>query len=331
MLALRHPYSLLLIGVTGAFLGSLLLGYEIYSPVNLWSALSGERMDFSYIIFELRLPRAVMALFIGMSLAISGAALQLLTRNPMAAPDILSLNSAAALAVVFSLLLIPSISAAGLALAALVGVSLGTILLLALLKASGARQSTIKLPLLGVVLSLFMAALTQAILALDESTLEQALFWLSGSLVNRETNLLLLGLPMITVGLLVLLSQLRWFNLLQLEPEHAHSLGLNVKKLSRLLLLAVILMTSGAVVMAGPISFVGLIAPQIIRATQQSLSPTRFLIQSALFGALMLLSADILARFVAFPKETPVGVLTAALGAPILIFFAYKRLLGGQK
>jgi len=330
MLPLRHPYFLLLVGVSAAFLGSLLLGYENYSLAELWDAVTGQRLDFSYIIFELRLPRATMALFIGMSLAISGAALQLLTRNPMAAPDILSLNSAAALAVVFTILIIPTISLAGLALAALIGVCLGVALLLSLLKASGAKQSTIKLPLLGIVLSLFMAALTQAILALDEGTLEQALFWLSGSLVNREADLLLLGLPMITAGLLLLISQLRWFNLLQLDPDHAQSLGLNVSKLSKLLLIAVILMTSGSVIMAGPISFVGLIAPQIIRATQR-LSPAQFLIQSAFFGALMLLVADILARFVAFPKETPVGVLTAALGAPILIFFAYKRLIGSSQ
>lgn len=303
--------------------GSLSVGYEFYSPREIYLAITGHRPDWLFVLVELRLPRIILALLVGSALGISGALLQQLTRNPMSSPDILGLNSAAALAVVLLLLVVPSAGASLLTIAAILGVLMACIIIGLLARAPQFNNSMLALPLLGVVLSMLFAAITQAILTMSEATMEQALFWLSGSIVDRGFDSILNGLPPWAAGIFCTLWILPQLKILLLDTDHAKSLGVNVQRLSKYILLAVILLSASAVIFAGPIGFVGLIIPHIARLLSPR-SPVKMVLLSAWLGGLLMLIADIIARLAAYPEETPVGVITAIIGAPVLLFFVLK-------
>jgi len=313
----------LLILIVAAY-ASLSLGYENYSPFTLWAMLNGDYQDVAYVVLELRWPRLCIAVIVGSSLAVAGALLQLLTRNPMVAPDILGFNAMAAALVVLCLWIVPEAPVWLLMLCALVGVMIASLVIAALNMASKEQQSMVKLPLIGVVFSLLASAVTQALLSLNEGTMEQALFWITGSIQGRELSLLYYCLPLVLLGFSLVLVLLPQLKLLQLDSQHAQSLGLSTKRLYRLLFIAITSLVAAAVVLAGPIAFIGLIVPQFSRLLV-GYHIGKLLTACALLGASLLVFADVLARFLIYPEELPVGVVTAFIGAPLFIFLLTKR------
>ncbi|MDA8233511.1 MAG: iron ABC transporter permease [Clostridia bacterium] len=273
------------------------------------------------IIWNLRVPRTLLAAFTGMSLAVAGAAFQGLLRNPLAEPYTVGVSSGAALGAAlviilglgsgfFGLLLLP--------IAAFTG-AFATILGVYRIAALNGRFDTETLILAGVALSSFLTAILSFLMTLAQDSLKQLIYWLMGSFATGGWDHVLAILPYLIIGFTLIWMNYRELNILTLGEESAGQLGINVERTKLILLFSATLMAGGAVALAGTVGFVGLVVPHVVRLL---LGPDhRVLIPAAaLTGGIFLVVADTVARTVMAPVELPVGVITAFLGAP---FFAY--------
>lgn len=277
------------------------------------------------IIRTLRVPRALVAALVGAALAVAGAIIQGLTRNPLADPWILGIEAGAAFAVVCSVFLLGASSLTTYALFAFLGGAIAAVVVYSLGTLGG--MSPMKLVVAGAALATLLSSLKTAVLILNQQTLEEIRFWLAGSVAGRDLSLLLQVLPYVGVGLLLAFALGRQITALTLGDDVATGLGLRTSWLKVLCVVAVVLLAGSAVAIAGPIGFVGLVIPHVARffvgADYRWVLP-----YSALLGAMLLVSADIAARLVLRPQELPVGIMTALVGAPFFIYLARKRIKG---
>lgn len=273
----------------------------------------------SPIIWQLRLPRAVLAFLVGGALGVAGVGLQALVRNPLADPFLLGLSGGAGLgAVVAIAFALPGPWA--LPLAAFVG-AVGAMALVYRLGLMGGAQLDPRVLLLGgVAVGAFAAAVTTAIVSLAEATeLRNAFLWLWGGFSGASWTTVLVIMVYAPVPLIVLAAAARPLDLLALGEEPAQYLGADVRRLKQVVYLAASLLTAAAVAVAGVIGFVGLIVPHVCRLVwgrlHRTLFPTAFLA-----GGILLAAADTLARTVVAPRELPVGIVTALAGVPLFAF-----------
>ncbi len=273
----------------------------------------------SPIVWQLRLPRAVLAFLVGGALGVSGVALQALVRNPLADPFLLGLSGGAGLGAVAAI----ALHLAGpwaLPVAAFVG-AVGAMVLVYRLGLMGGAELDPRILLLGgVAVGAFAAAVTTALVSLAEATeLRNAFLWLWGGLSDASWTTVLVMTVYAPVPLLLLAAAARPLDLLALGEEPAQYLGADVRRLKRLVYLAASLLTAAAVAVAGVIGFVGLIVPHLCRLLwgrlHRTLIPTAFLA-----GGILLTAADTLARTLVAPRELPVGIVTALLGVPVFAF-----------
>ena len=309
--------ALLLLGL-GMVL-SLHLGVRQNSPAEVWAALFGGGDDTaSLVIATLRVPRTLIAPVVGAGLGLAGLLLQSVSRNPLASPDLLGINAGAALAVVIAVAIFDVAGLLPLALIAALGALGTTALVFALALAAGGAMSSVNTLLAGVTLAGFFAAGTQIVLVVDETAMETLIFWLSGGFVDRSLSLLWLAAPVVGFAFLVGLLNARALDVLAADDQSAAALGVPVGALRALMLGLAALLAAAAVTTAGPVSFVGLVAPHIARrlagAGHAVLVPL-----SALIGAALAIYADIAARFVIHPSEAPVGAVLAFVGVPVLV------------
>jgi len=317
-----------------ALLGSLLLVLFIafftalmVGPVDisLFKAISSEpdtSME-SLILFEIRLPRALLALLVGATLGLAGAALQGLLRNPLAEPVIIGVSNFAALgAVVVFYYGLSRAAWFALPLGGLVGALLSVVIIFALV---GKSRSIVTLILAGVAINAIGGALIALVLNFAPSpyAMQEILFWLLGSVANRSTNELLIALPFMAVGWLMILSSGRFLNALTLGEETAHSMGFEVNRYRWILVLGVAASVGAAVSVAGNIGFIGLVVPHLIRPFV-GYEPRRLLISSALGGAILLLVADIAVQLFSSGGEIKLGVITSLVGGPFFLFLILK-------
>jgi len=282
--------------------------------------------DAHVIVTDLRVPRTLVAICVGLALGASGALLQGITRNPLADPGLLGVNAGASLAVVVAIFALGVTSPAAYVWFALAG-GLAVAVLVYALAASGRDGATpVKLALAGAVVASLLAALTSAVLVLDAETLDRFRFWVVGSVAGRDLGVLSAALPLLLAGGLVALLAGRWLNALALGDDLARGLGQRVAAVRGTLALGAVALAAAAVALAGPIAFVGLVGPHAARAL---VGPDyRWIVPySALAGALLLLVADVLGRVVARPGEVEVGILCAAVGAPWFIALVRRRRL----
>lgn len=275
------------------------------------------------IIVELRLVRLAAALLTGATLGVAGLLLQTVIRNPLGEPHILGLNAGASLAVVATSVLGLSAMTPGRPLIAAGGAALlfGGVMLLATAGRGGATP--LRITLCGVALSAFASAVTAAILILDEQTLLAMRTWLAGDLAGLNWSVLrAAALPALAGGLLALLIAPR-LNVLALGDKVALGLGVNLVQTRLLGLGAIALLCGAAVAVAGPIGFVGLVVPHVIRRLVSE-DIRLALPLAAPVGALVLLFADIAARTLVAPQELATGAMTALVGAPVFIFIAAR-------
>jgi iron complex transport system permease protein len=276
------------------------------------------------IIRTLRVPRALIAALVGASLGVAGAIMQGLTRNPLAEPGILGINAGAALAVVGAVFVLGVSSLTTYALFAFVGAGIAAVVVYGLGSLGRGGMTPIKITVAGAALAALLSSLTTAILILDQRTLDEIRFWLAGSVAGRDLALLLQVLPYISVGLILALGLSRQITTLTLGEDVAAGLGQRTAWVKGLAAIAVVLLAGSAVAIAGPIWFVGLVVPHVVRffvgVDYRWIMP-----YSVLFGAILLVSADIAARVVLRPQELPVGVMTALVGAPFFIYLARWR------
>lgn len=305
----------------------LLLLLALFSMgLSLYWALPVDGLDPALaqtILWELRLPRVLLAAFSGAALALCGAALQGFFRNPLVEPGLLGISAGAGLAAVLvlvlglnSLWLLPAAAAVGALLA------LGLVLLLA--QRVDARAENLLLA--GIAINALAGALVHLLLSLtDNTTLRSASFWLMGSFTLAQRPLLYASLPLLAVVAFWLVRRASALDIWALGEAEAKHLGLDVKSFRRELVWLCAILVALSVAQAGSIAFIGLLGPHLARRLVGVLHKA-LLPASLLLGASLAVLADLLARTVVAPLELPVGVLTALLGAPLfLVLFLQRR------
>ncbi|MEL7086480.1 MAG: iron ABC transporter permease [Cyanobacteria bacterium J06597_1] len=285
--------------------------------------LSSSNSANQFVVWTLRMPRTLAALLVGMGLGTAGTVLQGLTRNPLAAPGIIGINAGASLAVVLSIVLLPTLPVGGLPLVAFVG-SLLMAAAIYMLAWDRLHTSPVRLILIGIGLSLVAAALTSLLLAFGGiNRVSLALVWLVGSVYGRNWGHIVALLPWLGVFIPLALVFAQDLNVLSLGEPAARGLGLRIQRSRTVLLLIAAALSGASVATAGTIGFVGLIAPHLARRlvgpAHCELIPT-----AALLGGLLVLTADWLSR-VLFPSvEMPCGILTVGLGVPYFLYLLVR-------
>jgi iron complex transport system permease protein len=305
---------------------SIRVGSIGVSNRDVWNAIFNYHSD-SYnetVIRTLRLPRTVIAIGVGGGLAVAGAVMQAVTRNPLAGPDILGVSSGASFAVVSAIYFLNFTAISQYMWFAFAGATLATMLVYAVGSAGRGGATPIKLALAGVVISSLLSAWTSALTLLDEDTLDQARFWFAGSVVGRELSLFWTVSPFLIGGTLVCVLMGHQLNVLSMGEDAAKALGMQTGRIRIISSALVVVITGAAVSVAGPIGFVGLATPHIVRSI---VGPDyRWVLPySILTGAIFLTAADVLGRIVTRPGEIQVGIVTAIVGAPFLVYLARKR------
>lgn len=305
---------------------SLLIGTGSSSPARAWDYLTGvpeARMDtqLKLTVVELRLPRTIAALLVGVCLGSAGCLLQAATRNPLAETGLLGVNSGAAFAVVVGLTFFGVDSPEGLLVWALFGGMAASAIVLLLASAGRTAGSPLRLVLAGSALGATFHGLTSSVLLGTQSTFDTYRYWTIGSLAGVTTDGLLPLLPLAGTGFLLALLTTRPLSALALGDDSARSLGHHPGRIRLVTATAVALLAGCAVAVAGPIAFLGLLAPYAARALTGPRAAAQLLLSAAVAADIML-AADILARVVIRPWETPVSVLLAFVGGPLLVWIA---------
>jgi iron complex transport system permease protein len=315
------PFALLGLLVLALFAASLLVGPAAIGLGETLSALlegSEEGETLVLILWEIRLPRALLGLLIGAGLGLAGAAMQGFLRNPLAEPGLLGTSSAAALGAVIALQTgIAAWHALALPMAALAGAFGAVALVVAL---AGNRGGTILLILAGIAVSAFAGALASLVLNLSPNPFatSEIVFWMMGSLSDRSMAHVWIALPFLGLGAGALFALGRGLDALTLGEDAAASLGYDLSRMRLLLVLGTASTIGGATAVAGAVGFVGLVVPHLLRPFVGA-RPSTLLPASALGGAAMLLAADIATRLIAPARDLKLGVLTALIGAPFFL------------
>ena len=323
-LSSRALFALLLPGLLVTFFVALMVGPVDISLLDAFrNANPDETTIESLILFDIRMPRALLALFIGATLGLAGAALQGLLRNPLAEPGIIGVSNCAALgAVIVFYYGLSGLAWYVLPLGGLLGALASVIIIFVLV---GKTNSIVTLILAGIAVNAIGGALIALALNFAESpyAMQEILFWLLGSVSNRSTNDLLIALPFMLIGWGLILYCGRFLNALTLGEETAHSMGFEVGRLRWILVLGVASCVGAAVSIAGNIGFIGLVVPHLIRPFV-GYEPRRLLLTSAMGGAILLMIADIAVQSMASNGEMKLGVITALVGAPFFLFLILK-------
>ena len=318
---MNHPGRYLLVLsvlVALGFAAALMLGSTFRSPADVVQGLMQHDID----IWQYRMPRAILAVLVGAALALSGTIIQGIIHNPLASPDILSINHGASLAAVLTMMLIPSASVWALPVAACVGAGVA---FLVLLLVAGRGAGPLQTALIGVALSAFYAAISDYLMLTHPLEVNTAMVWLTGSLWGRTWSFVEMGAPLLIVLLPLALVFSKSFDLLTLGENKAATLGVNVGRDRILLLALAVMLAAVAVAISGPIAFLGLVAPHLARklvgGRHRVLLPA-----SILTGALILQISDIAVRSIKPPLELPAGIFTALIGAPYFFYLLRRSL-----
>ncbi|EGQ8504287.1 TPA: iron chelate uptake ABC transporter family permease subunit [Vibrio parahaemolyticus] len=310
-------------GYAASMIGWSNFSLSVNDLTSYWFAFDEGNM-LHQILATLRAPRTYAGLLIGASLAVSGVLMQGLTRNPLASPSILGINAGAACFMALASIGVPFFSQLNPIINAVFGALLsgGAVMLLG--GFFSARSHPLRLVLAGIAISALLIGLTRASVILADDMAYSVLHWLTGSLSAVDSEQWQQLWPFATLGLVLAMGLARNLNLLALGDEVAVGLGGNIR-LTRLISgLAVVLLAGTSVAIAGPIGFVGLLVPHLVRPivghNYHILIPV-----SALCGAALVTWSDALSRAIAFPAETPVGVITALLGTPCFIAIAMRK------
>ncbi|EJG1533982.1 iron chelate uptake ABC transporter family permease subunit [Vibrio parahaemolyticus] len=310
-------------GYAASMIGWSNFSLSVNDLTSYWFAFDEGNM-LHQILATLRAPRIYAGLLIGASLAVSGVLMQGLTRNPLASPSILGINAGAACFMALASIGVPFFSQLNPIINAVFGALLsgGAVMLLG--GFFSARSHPLRLVLAGIAISALLIGLTRASVILADDMAYSVLHWLTGSLSAVDSQQWQQLWPFATLGLVLAMGLARNLNLLALGEEVAVGLGGNIR-LTRLISgLAVVLLAGTSVAIAGPIGFVGLLVPHLVRPivghNYHILIPV-----SALCGAALVTWSDALSRAIAFPAETPVGVITALLGTPCFIAIAMRK------
>lgn len=304
---------------------SLCIGARDISPATVWEALLGANSsEEQRIVRDLRVPRTIAGILVGIGLGIAGGTIQSLTRNPLADPGLLGVNGGAALAVTIAIGAFGVSQPEAYVWFALLGA--GLISVLVYLVGSGGRGGVdpVRLVLAGVALAAVLGGIVSAITLLSPDAFNQMRSWNAGSLTGRGFDVLLAAGPFIFAGVVVALLVGPGLSALALGEDAASGLGASVKITRTVAIAAITLLAGGATAIAGPIVFVGLMIPHVARWLVGS-DQRWVLMLSGVLAPILLLTADILGRLLMRPAEVPVGIVTAVIGGPMLMILVRRR------
>ncbi len=278
----------------------------------------------SVIVWQLRMPRTVLAVMVGASLAVAGVVMQGLTRNPLAEPGILGINAGASLSVVLSMSLLGLTDVSDFLWFAFAGAALAAFLV-HLMSVPSADAGPARLVLAGVALGASLRSITGTITMYDSVTFDSYRFWVLGSLADRDAVLLVWVVPFLAVGLVLALVSGLTLNALALGEEQAKALGVSPRRARALALTSITLLCGASTAAVGPISFVGLVVPQVLRLALGA-DQRRLLAVSLVAGPVLLLAADVVGRVILESGEMEAGVVTAFIGGPVLLVMVIQRM-----
>lgn len=310
---------ILLIGIIiSLFIGSINLNLETLIKAIFIQDGTKENL----VIRTIRLPRTIMAILIGANLAVAGVLMQGITRNPLASPQVFGVNSGAAFFAVAAIALFPNISDNSLVYFAFLGAALSGALVYFIGSVGG--MTPVKLALAGMAIHFLLSSFTQGIILVDENSLDKIIHWLVGSVSNTNWDSVKVILPWTIIGLTGAILLSSSMTILDLGEEVAKGLGEKTEMIRIIAGLIVIILAGACVSIAGPIGFIGLIVPHIV----SNFVGTDYKIKipvCILFGAILLVYSDIMARFIAYPYESPVGIVTAIIGGPFFLYLAQRK------
>jgi iron complex transport system permease protein len=305
------------------FAASLAIGPAGVPAGQALAALLRDDGLLTLVMREIRLPRALLAVMVGASLGLAGAAMQGYLRNPLAEPGIIGVSGSAALGAVIAIH--SGLAAAftlGLPILALAGAAIGVALILLL---AGPRGSSLTLILAGIAISALAGAFTSLALNLSPNpfAVSEIVFWMMGSLQDRSMTHVWIAAPFMAVGWVLMLSLGRALDALTLGEDAAEAMGVSLSAVRFTLVFGVASAVGAATAVAGAIGFVGLVVPHILRPFVGA-RPSRLLLASAAGGAAMVLAADIAVRLILPERDLKLGVLMALVGAPLFLHLIYK-------
>jgi iron complex transport system permease protein len=303
---------------------SVVVGFATATPMESLSALiRDDGTPLTIVMRDIRLPRALLAVMIGASLGLAGAAMQGYLRNPLAEPGLIGVSASAGLGAVLAIQTGAALAfALALPLAALAAATIAVLLVLAL---AGPRGGSMTLILAGIAISALASALTSLVLNLSPNPFaaSEIVFWMLGSLADRSFEHVWIALPFMALGWVLLGSMGRGLDALTLGEDAAEAMGIRLSHLRLKLVIGTAACVGAATAVAGAIGFVGLVVPHILRPFVGA-KPSRLLWSSALGGAAMVLMADIAVRLILPDRDLKLGVLMALVGAPLFLHLIYK-------
>ena len=309
--------GLALIALTS--LTSVLVGVQSLPAGDVLDALRGMPVSQeSAAIVASRVDRTVIGLVVGAAIALSGVVLQGLTRNPIAEPGILGLNAGAALAVVIGIRFLGLSSVTGYVVAALVGTIAVAVLVQSLTLMAPRASAPVSMALAGAAVMALAQSLIGAVVVTDRGALDSFRFWQVGSVAGRDATQVIDIAPFLVVGLVLTLTAGPTLNAVALGDDLARGLGQNVLLHRGLAAAGAVLLAACATALAGPIAFVGLVVPHLVRAVV-GVDHRRVLLVSLLLGPVFVVLADVVGRLIAQPGEVQAGIVCAVLGAPVLV------------
>ncbi|MFJ7747905.1 FecCD family ABC transporter permease [Peribacillus sp. NPDC097295] len=275
------------------------------------------------IIRELRFPRAIAAVCVGAALAVSGAIMQGMTRNPLADPSIMGVTAGSSFLIAVALAFLPGMTYIGLMMFSFAGAGLGAAIVFGITSLTRGGSTPVKLALAGSAIASLLSSLSTAI-GIKFNVSKDISYWFVGSVSSVQPQHISFALPFILGGLLLALLLSRSISILSLGEEVARGLGQNIFLVKFTGMIVVLLLTGAAVSIAGMIGFIGLVIPHIVRFLIGS--DYRLIIPcSAVLGGTLLVVSDIIGRTVNIPFETPVGAITAIIGVPFFLYLARKE------
>ncbi|MFI9821829.1 FecCD family ABC transporter permease [Streptomyces sp. NPDC052013] len=301
---------------------SIAVGAKELSLEQVWHGLFEDSGSYGDVVVADRLSRTVLGLLVGAALGLAGAVLQALTRNPLADPGLLGINAGASAAVVTALTFFGVTSLFGYVWFAFCGAAAVGALVWFL---GGSRGATpVRLALAGTAISAALYGYLQAIMILDDAALGKMRFWTVGSLSAGDNSTIMQVLPFLLAGSVLALALARPLNAMAMGDDTAKALGANLNRTRALSMLAATVLCGAATAACGPIIFVGLMVPHVVRSfTGPDL---RWILPyAAILSPVLLLGADVIGRIVARPAELQVGIVTAIIGGPVFIFLVRRR------
>lgn len=325
MKSIRQPipitYKLLgcILALVLCFVVSMIFGAAETTFRDLWLALTSNAKDEKILVLrELRLPRELAAILIGAALAVSGAIMQGVTRNPLADPGLLGLTSGANMALALAFVFFPGLSYFGIMVACFLGAAFGAALVLALGSTRRGRLSPIRIVLAGAAVSAFLYAISEGVSIVFKISKDVSM-WTAGGLIGTTWGQIQAIAPVILLGIAIALFLSNQVSILSLSDEVATGLGQKLVVIKTVLFVLVIVLTGASVALVGNMAFVGLMIPHIVRRFAGT-DYRQVLPFSALTGAMFMLLADTLGRTINAPYETPVVAIVAMLGLPFFLF-----------